>query len=116
MDARKRERLRKAGFRVGSVAEFLGLTPAESALIEMRLALMHELRERRAGSGMTQAELARRLGSSQSRVAKVEAGEPGISLDLIIRALLVLGATARDIAHVIASTPSPRARRVAEGR
>ena len=101
MDARTRKRLESAGFAVGTAAEFLGMSAEESALVEMRLALSGELRTRRTNSGLTQAALARRLGSSQSRVAKMEAGDPSVSLDLLIRALLAVGATRREVGRVI---------------
>jgi DNA-binding XRE family transcriptional regulator len=102
MDAKKRKRLEAAGFAVGSAAEFLDLAPEEAALVEMRLALSRALRERRADAGLTQAALARRIGSSQSRVAKMEAGDPSVSLDLLIRALLAAGASRRQVAQALA--------------
>lgn len=102
MDAKMRRRLERAGFAVGSAADFLGLGREEAALIEMRLALSHALRERRVGAGLTQAALARRVGSSQSRVAKMEAGDPSVSLDLLIRALLAAGASRRDVGQALA--------------
>ena len=89
MDAKKRKRLEAAGFAVGTSADFLGLAAEEAALVEMRLALSQELRARREDAALTQAALARRLGSSQSRVAKMEAGDPSVSLDLLIRRDLV---------------------------
>ena len=101
MDARTRKRLESAGFAVGTAAEFLGMSAEESALVEMRLALSGELRTRRTNAGLTQAALARRLGSSQSRVAKMEAGDPSVSLDLLIRALLAVGATRREVGRAI---------------
>ena len=101
MSAAKRRRLQAAGWAVGSARDFLGLSEAEAALIEMRLALSASLRERRASAGLTQAALAKRLGSSQSRVAKMEAGDPTVSLDLLIRALLAAGATRRDVAQAL---------------
>lgn len=102
MDAKQRKRLEAAGFAVGSAAEFLELAPEEAALVEMRIALSHALRERRRESGMTQAALARRIGSSQSRVAKMEAGHPSVSLDLLIRALLAAGASRRQVGQAVA--------------
>lgn len=102
MDARKRKRLEAAGFAVGSASEFLGLPAADTALLEMRLALSGALRERRTAAGLTQTTLARRVGSSQSRVAKMEAGDPSVSLDLLIRALLAAGASRRDVARALA--------------
>jgi len=101
MDARKRKRLEAAGWRVGSAAEFLGLSAAESALVDMRLALSDLFRVVREQSGLTQSSIAKRLGSSQSRVAKMEAGDPTVSIDLLIRALLVLGASRRAVAAAL---------------
>jgi DNA-binding XRE family transcriptional regulator len=102
MDARKKKRLEDAGWRVGSTREFLRLSPAESAYIELKIALSDKLKERRQRRQVTQQELARLLGSSQSRVAKMEAGDPTVSLDLLLRALFALGATRREVAKAIA--------------
>jgi DNA-binding XRE family transcriptional regulator len=102
MDEAKRKRLEKAGFRIGTVAEFLGLTPEQSELIEIKLVLTDALRKQRETSGLSQAELAEKIGSSQSRIAKMEAGDPHVSLDLMIRALLAAGMTRRELASVIA--------------
>ncbi len=95
-------KLRKAGWRSGSVKEFLGLSDEEEALIEMRLSLSRALRERRIEGGISQTDLAARMGSSQSRIAKMEAADPTVSLDLLIRSLLTLGASIKDIARAIA--------------
>ena len=102
MKQSKVERLRRAGWRVGSVKNFLGLTDEEAALLEMRLALSRNLRERRIGGGLSQSDLAAKLGSSQSRIAKMEAGDSSVSLDLLIRSLLALGASTKDIARTLA--------------
>lgn len=102
MDAKKRKRLEKAGWRVGSAADFLGLSEEETALMEMRLALSQSLKERRLASGFTQSTLAKQLGSSQSRVAKLEAADPSVSLELLIRALLAVGASRKDVATALA--------------
>ena len=101
MDTKKRKRLEAGGWQVGTAADFLELTEAEATLVEMRLALSRSLRERRLAGGLTQTKLAKQLGSSQSRVAKLEAGDPSVSLDLLIRALLSVGATRKDVAHVL---------------
>jgi DNA-binding XRE family transcriptional regulator len=93
---------RKKGWRVGSVAELLALTPDESAYIEMKIALSQSVRARRADKRLTQMQLARLLKSSQSRVAKIEAGDKSVSLDLLVRSLVILGASRRDLAQVIA--------------
>ncbi len=102
MNKNKRERLRRAGWTVGSVKEFLGLTEAEAALVELKLTLSRRLKERRARSRLSQGQLAKLLGSSQSRVAKMEAGDPSVSIDLLIRSLLAIGTTRKELAAVIA--------------
>jgi ribosome-binding protein aMBF1 (putative translation factor) len=101
MEKTKRTRLERAGWAVGSAKDFLGLSDAESALIEMKLALGQALRERRRKERLSQADLARRLRSSQSRVAKMEAGDPSVSMDLLVRSMFVLGATSDDLARAI---------------
>jgi DNA-binding transcriptional regulator YiaG len=97
----KRARLEAKGWRVGSVADFLELSPAEAALVETRLALSRTLRQRRVAHKLTQGDLARRLNSSQSRVAKMEAGDRSVSVDLLLKALFALGAQPRDIARAL---------------
>ena len=102
MKAAKRQKLETAGWKVGSTADFLGLNPEETALLEMRLALSQTLRAWRTKKRLTQNDLAKALRSSQSRVAKMEAADPTVSLDLLMRSLLYLGATTKDIAKAIA--------------
>ena len=101
MKRTKRATLEAHGWRVGSAGEFLELTAAEAAFIETKLALSRSLRDRRTSEGLSQAALAKRLHSSQSRVAKMEAGDPTVSVDLVLRALYSLGARPRDVASVI---------------
>ncbi len=103
MKTEKKIRLAKAGFRVSSAAELLNLSPEESTLVNMRLALAGAVRDRRAHLGFSQSELARRLGSSQSRVAKLEAGESNVSFDLLVRAMLATGAKSREVGQAIAA-------------
>ncbi len=97
----KRVRLEAHGWRVGNAADFLELNPEESALVETKLALSGSVRDRRTKQGLSQADLAKRLKSSQSRVAKIEAAESTVSADLLLRALFALGATPSDVATVI---------------
>ena len=92
--------IEELGWKDGTVAEFLGLTPEESALIEMKLALSRHLRERRAAT-MTQSELATKISSSQSRVAKAESGHSSVSMELLVRAILATGATPHEIGEVL---------------
>jgi DNA-binding XRE family transcriptional regulator len=101
MKKREQERLRAAGWVVGTAKDFLDLSDAEAALIETKLLLRRALRERRKKEGLSQEELARRLRSSQSRVAKMEAGDPSVSMDLLVRSMFVLGATSDDLARAI---------------
>ena len=105
----KKERLETRGWKVGTVQEFLGLSEEEAAYIELRLRLAATLRKRRQQKRLSQADLASRLKSSQSRVAKMEAGDPSVSLDLLIRSLLALGASSRDLARAISSASLPKA-------
>jgi DNA-binding XRE family transcriptional regulator len=98
----KRKRLEARGWKVGAVQEFLDLTQEEDAYIEIRLRLADGLKQRRLRRGITQAELAKAVRSSQSRIAKMEAGDPTVSIDLLIRTLLALGATNRDLGQLIA--------------
>lgn len=104
----KRKRLERKGWKIGSAEEFLGLSADESRFVELKLALSRSLRKRREALNVTQVELARRLHSSQSRIAKIEAGDPSVSLDLLTRSLFALGATSRDLARVIAASKSSR--------
>ena len=97
----KRAKLEAAGWAVGSVKECLGLSDAESGLIDMKLALSRSLRDRRNKQGLSQVQLAERLLSSQSRVAKMEAGDPSVSMDLLVSSLLLLGASSADLANAI---------------
>ena len=101
MNKAKVRRLEDAGWRVGSGRELLGLTPEEAAYIEMRLALSRNFRELRTRKRMTQVEAAKVVGSSQSRVAKLESGDPSVSLDLLVRSNLALGASKKDLAKTL---------------
>ncbi|MEA5583101.1 helix-turn-helix transcriptional regulator [Nodularia harveyana UHCC-0300] len=103
MDIAKRQRLEAAGWRVGDAADFLELLPEEVAFIEMKLSLSRYLKELRLKNQLSQANLAKRINSSQSRVAKMEAGDPSVSLDLIVRTILAVGGTCEDVAIAIAA-------------
>ena len=100
----KKRRLEKKGWRIGTAEEFLQLTPEEAAYVEVKIRLSQALRELRRQETLTQTELARRLRSSQSRVAKMEAGDPSVSIDLLTRSLIALGASPQDIARAIAGS------------
>ena len=101
MKQAKRNKLESRGWKLGTVSEFLGLSPEEEALIEMKLSLSRNVKELRIRNRLSQVEFAKRIKSSQSRVAKMEAGEASVSMDLLIKSLLALGATQKDIAKAI---------------
>jgi len=103
MKASKRKRLEAKGWRLTSAEEFLGLTREETALVEMKLALADAVKAQREKSHLSQIELAARMKSSQSRVAKIEAGDPSVSLDLLVRAVLSAGATKKEVARTLAA-------------
>ena len=102
MDDRKRKRLEARGWKAGSAKDLLRLSDEEAAYIELRLKLAEGLKARRADKGLTQSQLAKVIRSSQSRVAKMEAGDPTVSLDLLVRSLLALGASDNELAKIIA--------------
>lgn len=99
----KQKRLEDQGWRVGSAEDFLGLSAEETAMVEIRLKLADAVKLLRQDRRLTQAQLAELLGSSQSRVAKLEAAADSVSLDLLVRSYLTLGATPQDLAEVIGS-------------
>ena len=103
MDSRKRKRLEATGWKVGSVKEFLGLSEEEATLVELKLSLVDALREARTKRGLSKTDVAKRMKFSQSRVAKLEAGDPSVSLDLMVRALVATGATAKEIKKAFTS-------------
>ena len=107
MNKAKRKKLVRQGWKVGSAAEFLGLSADEARFVEVKLALSRKLREQRETMKLTQTDLAKRLHSSQSRIAKMEAGDPSVSLDLLFRSLFALGTTRRDLARAIGAVKLP---------
>ena len=103
MHESKRKRLQKKGWRIGDAKEFLGLSDEESEYIDLKLKLSKALKETRRRQGLTQVQAARVLRSSQSRIAKMEAGDPSVSADILIRALFAMGTTARELGRVVSS-------------
>lgn len=106
---KKNARLARAGWSVGDAAGFLNLTPEQSQFVEMKLALAAGVRGLREKRGLTQTELAVQLGSSQSRIAKMEAADRSVSIDLLVRSLLTIGAAPTEIARLIKRADSKRA-------
>jgi DNA-binding XRE family transcriptional regulator len=101
MEVKKRKKLESAGWKVGSTSDFLELSEVETQLVEIKLSLVRMLRLCRERNHLTQAQLAKKINSSQSRVAKMEAGDPSVSLDLLMRSLLAAGANRRQLARAI---------------
>lgn len=109
MDKRTRKRLECAGWKVGGTREFLGLTEEEAAIVELKIGLANAVREHRSRRSLTQEQLGRLIGSSQSRVAKMEAADPSVSIDLMVRSLLRMGASRKGVASYIATRGGQRA-------
>ncbi len=103
MKKSKEKKLKRAGWKVGSTKDFLELTPEEEALVEIRLRLAQCVRELRRDMNLTQQSVANLIGSSQSRVAKMEKADPSVSLDLMVRSLVALGKSRKDVGRVIAA-------------
>lgn len=103
MNSAKLKRLKAAGWKIGTTKDFLGLTDQEAALVEVKLSLIDALKKCRQKRRLSQVDLAQRMGSSQSRIAKIEAGDSSVSLDLVVRALIAAGATQQDIRKAFAS-------------
>jgi DNA-binding XRE family transcriptional regulator len=101
MEPTKSQKLEAAGWKVSTVADFLDLSPEDMEMIEMRLSLSKLLKQFRKQQELSQQKLAENINSSQSRVAKMEASDPTVSIDLLIKSLLSLGATREDIATAI---------------
>src|SRR5258708_40284597 len=103
MKTSKRKKLEVAGWTVGDAKDFLALSPSEAEFVEIKLALARRLRQLREARNWTQAELARQVGSSQSRVAKMEAADSTVSVDLLVRSLLAAGADRKEVGRVVGS-------------
>lgn len=97
MKTNKLDRLKAGEWEVGNAEDFLQLSEAETRLVELKLSLISAVKKSRIKRKLSQIDLAQRMKSSQSRIAKIEAGDPSVSLDLIVRALIASGATTRDI-------------------
>ncbi len=101
MKKNKQKKLEAAGWRVGSAKDFLRMSDEEAALVRLKIALADAVRAQRSKAGLTQLQLAKKLGSSQSRIAKLEAGDGSVSTELAIRALFALGTTHKALGRVI---------------
>jgi len=109
MHSNKRKRLEANGWRIGDAGEFLGLSVEEEAYIEIKLRLSESFHAHRLRRKMSQSEVAKLLKSSQSRVAKMEAGDRSVSLDLLVRSILALGVSGKGLIQSLSTRKSSRA-------
>jgi len=111
MTPEKLKRLEAVGFVHGDAKELLGLTPDEAKLVELRVEIAKAFRTIRKEAGMTQAELAQRIGSSQSRIAAAEHGIDA-GMDLLVRCLYAVGGTLKPVVPPAAKRPQIAKRRI----
>ncbi len=110
MNGPKRKKLEAKGWSVATADAFLGLSKEEAAFVEMKMALADSVRRRRLARKLTQTQLANKIGSSQSRIAKMEVADRSVSIDLLMKTLLAMGASRAQLAKVISRRRSkPRA-------
>ncbi|MGC3945591.1 MAG: helix-turn-helix transcriptional regulator [Chryseolinea sp.] len=82
--------------------EFVDLSPEEIKIIELKISLGRKLQALRKAKNLTQMEFARKIKSSQSRVAKMESGDPSVSIDLMVRSFFILGASQKELGKMVA--------------
>jgi transcriptional regulator with XRE-family HTH domain len=111
MNADRKKRLEAAGFKFGTVGELFNLSEAEELLVDVKVALAEAIRELREVRSLSQADLARLIGSGQARVSKLERSLESTSLDTLFRCMLVLGASRQDLAKTIGRSTRPRSRK-----
>jgi hypothetical protein len=109
MPSNKRKRLEAKGWKIGDAKEFLGLSPEEDAYVDIKLRLSESFRAHRLRRKMTQSDAAKLLKSSQSRVAKMEAGDSSVSLDLLVRSILALGVSGKGLIQSLAQRKTSHA-------
>ena len=109
MERNKQKKLEAAGWKIGNVTDFLDLNQEESAYIELKLSLSKNLQKRRRSLKITQKDFARIIRSSQSRVAKMEAGDSSVSLDLLVHSILSLGVSSEGLIKSLATRKPSRA-------
>lgn len=116
MKTSKRKKLEAAGWKVGSASEFLELSDAEEMLVNMKLALAANVRTLREQLGITQQELAAKIGSSQSRIAKLEVADRSVSMELFVRSLAALGASRSQIGDIVGTRVVERQRGISRDK
>lgn len=104
MKRAKREHLERRGYKITDTQRFLGLSDEEMAVIDLKISLIQKLRDVRKAAGVTQKQLAKLMKSSQSRVAMIEGGSSDASLELICKALFVLGVSSKELGKAISAS------------
>jgi predicted XRE-type DNA-binding protein len=99
MNQHIRKSLEAAGYVFGNAEDFLELTAEERHLVELRLAVSRAVRARREQQGLTQAQVAKKLKTSQPRIARMEAGAADVSLDSMFKGLFALGGSMKDLQY-----------------
>lgn len=114
----EREALEAAGWKFGDYGDFLGLSDAERQIVELRIRLSRGIRETRERAGMTQVDLATAMKSTQPRVARIEAGGRGVSLDQMMRAYFAAGGKADALfaTHGVKKTPKKAPAKAGPGK
>ncbi len=101
MEKNKQKKIEAAGWKIGSVGEFLGLNEEEASYIELKLSLSKNIQKRRRSLKLTQKDFAKMIKSSQSRVAKMESGDPTVSIDLLVKSLLTLKTPKQQLSRIL---------------
>ena len=99
--ATRLERLHREGWVSGDASDFLEMPREEIEILDLRRSLANGIRQTRKSNKMTQSQLAIRIKSSQSRIAKMEAGDPSVSVDLMVKCLFSLGVNKNELARFI---------------
>lgn len=76
------------------IAESTRKNPSFPAMVDAayeRRRLFRELRQKREEAGLTQKQVAERMGASSSAVARIERGSPGTRLSILDRYALAIG-------------------------
>jgi ribosome-binding protein aMBF1 (putative translation factor) len=102
LNNKRKKELETQGWKFGGFEDFLGISDDEFEYIEIKINLSEMVREFREGKGLSQADAAEILKSSQSWLAKIETADPTVSIDMQIKSLLALGATKQEIGQKIA--------------
>lgn len=111
MDADKRARLEAAGFVAIHPYDWLGLTPEQRQLVDLRVRLVVELQRARTRLGLTRRQMAARTGLTAKLVAEIDAGGLDITLEQLFQSYFALGGSLAALSPLPADSPVKPARR-----